>query len=173
MIRAILLLSLLLCLPIHAQVELARSKAVEFVKSFYAWYAPFSQTDHIGPSFETAIKRYPSIFSAELHRALLSDASAQSKVSGYIVGIDFDPFLNSQDPAGEYEIDGVTEQLKRYSFQLHAVIQGRKQQKSAVIAEVEQQSGKWVFVNFRYPEGTDLLSILTNSRESRAKKHGR
>jgi hypothetical protein len=173
MIRATFLVPLLLGVPIHAQVENARSSTVDFVKRFYAWYAPFAQSEHKRPAFELAIKRNAALFSVELRSALMSDAAAQPEVSGYIVGIDFDPFLNSQDPAGRYEIGKVTEQGNRYLFHLHAVIERNKQPRPAVIAEVEQQSGNWVFVNFRYPEGSDLLSTLRNLSARRSKKPGK
>ena len=173
MIRATFLVPLLLSVPIHAQVENARSSTVDFVQRFYAWYAPFAQSEHKSPAFELAIKRNAALFSAELRSALMSDAAAQPKVSGYIVGIDFDPFLNSQDPAGRYEIGKVIEQGNRYLFHLHAVIERNKQPRPAVIAEVEQQSGNWVFVNFRYPEGSDLLSTLRNLSARRSKKPGK
>jgi hypothetical protein len=58
-------------------------------------------------------------------------------------------------------------------FHLHAVIERHKQPRPAVIAEVEQQSGNWVFVNFRYPEGSDLLSTLRNLSARRSKKPGK
>ena len=173
MICSILFLPLLLCLQAYAQVEAAPAKAVEFVKSFYDWYAPWSQTDRNGTNFQRAIKRNPSIFSVELRSGLLSDFAAQSKVSGAIVGIDFDPFLNSQDPAGQYKIGNVTKQGDRYLFHLHAVIDGVGQRKPALTAEVEQQVRGWVFVNFHYPETSDLLSTLRELRESRSKKRGR
>ena len=170
MIRPIPMVSVLLSLPIHAQVEHVRSSTVDFVQRFYDWYAPFAQTDHKGPAFESAIKRGATLFSAELRSALMADAAAQSKVPEHIVGIDFDPFLNSQDPAGRYETGKVIEQGNRYLFDIHAVIEGDKQLRPAVIAEVEQQSGNWVFVNFRYPEGSDLLSTLRKLSESRRKQ---
>ena len=173
MICATPLVSILLALPIYAQVENVRSSPVDFVQRFYAWYAPFAQTDHKGPAFESAIKRNATLFSTELRSALTSDAAAQSKVSGHIVGIDFDPFLNSQDPAGRYEIGKVIEQGNCYLFHLHAAIERNKQPRPAVIAEVEQQSGNWVFVNFRYPEGSDLLSTLRNLSARRSKKPGK
>ena len=174
MIRATFLVPLLLSVPIHAQVENARSSTVDFVQRFYAWYAPFAQSEHKSPAFELAIKRNAALFSVELRSALMSDAAAQSKVSGNIVGIDFDPFLNSQDPAGRYEIGEVVEQGNRCLCHLHAVIDGNKQTRPTVIAEVEQQSGNWVFVNFRYPnKGGDLLSTLRSLRESRRKKPGK
>ena len=171
MIPAILSVTLLLCLPVYAQVEKSQS-AVDFVQGFYAWYAPFAQGEHKGPAFESAIKRNAAIFSEELRRALMSDAAAQSKVSGWIVGVDFDPFLNSQDPANGYQIGKVNKKGSHQLFHLHAVTESRKQPKPTVVAEVEKQSGNWVFVNFHYPDGGDLLSTLKNLSASRGTKSG-
>jgi hypothetical protein len=46
---------------------------------------------------------------------------------------------------------------------------GKKHEKTDVVAVVVQKNGRWLFVNFDYPEGRDLLAVLKSLRESRQK----
>ena len=160
LIRKLLPTVLLLCLPLYAELEKAQSSAADFVQSFYGWYVPFARADHSRAAFELALKRDSSIFSVELAKALRADAAAQAKVSGEINGLDCDPFLNSQDPDERYELGKVTQKDGRHLCPLHGVSEGKKRPRPVVIAEVEQKSGHWIFVNFHSPEGGDVLSLL-------------
>lgn len=169
LIRTLFSAALLFCSPLYGQTVKAQSSANDFVRSFYDWYAPLAQADHQGPAFQVALKRDAWIFSGELQRALKADAAAQAKVDGEIVGLDFDPFLFSQDPDGRYEIGKVTRDENRQLFALHGVSEGKRRTKPSVLVEVRQQSGRWIFINFYSPEGGDLLSILKGLEEGREK----
>lgn len=167
-IRPILsIVLLLLCSTLHADVEKERSSSADFVRTFYRWYVPFARADHQRPAFELALIRDDSIFSGELVNALRVDAAAKAKVSGEIVGLECDPFLNSQDPDERYELGKVTQKGNQYFFALHGVSQGKKRPKPVVVAEVEKRSGHWIFVNFHSLEGGDLLSLLKNQNAGR------
>src|ERR1044071_9727129 len=77
-----------------------------FVGEFYAWYIAHSK--HQVP-LDLALKRKRANFSAELVRRLNEDRAASAKSPGEIVGLEFDPVLNSQDLAEKYVPDKVTE----------------------------------------------------------------
>jgi hypothetical protein len=151
---------ILLCLPLYAEVGKAQSSAANFVQTFYNWYVPFARADHPHPAFELALKRDSSIFSVELAKALRADAAAQAKVSGEVAGLDCDPFLNSQDPDERYELGKVAQKGNHHLCALHGVSEGKKRPEPVVIAEVEERSGHWIFVNFHSPKGGDVLSLL-------------
>jgi hypothetical protein len=165
--RALLSIALLVCLPLHAGGGQVQPEASEFVANFYRWYVALAHEDHEEPAFALALKRDASIFSPELLKALRADAAAQAKVSGEIVGLDSDPFLNSQDPGENYEIGSVTQKGGCQFFSLHRVTGGKRQPQPAVMAEVEQKSGHWVFVNFHSVDGSDLLSVLKKLKAGR------
>jgi hypothetical protein len=50
------------------------------------------------------MEKQGSQFESGLLAALKEDVAAQAAAKGEIVGLDFDPFLNTQDPAESYEV---------------------------------------------------------------------
>jgi hypothetical protein len=55
-------------------------------------------------SLQIAMEKQGSQFESGLLAALKEDVAAQAAAKGEIVGLDFDPFLNTQDPAESYEV---------------------------------------------------------------------
>lgn len=140
-----------------------------FVQQFYDWYVPIALADSDGPAFVRALKQKGSNFTFELFRALKDDADAQAHAED-IVGLDFDPFLDSQDPCERYEVGDVVHLGNLYKVQVFSVCSGIKGKKPDVIAEVVSKNGSWVFTNFRYPNiHSDLFSILRSLRKNREK----
>ena len=141
----------------------------DFVQGFYNWYVPLALKDTAEPAFNLALKSRSAAFNPELLNALREDSAAQAKVTGDIVGLDFDPFLYSQDPDASFEFGAATQKGAGNRVDIFAMRSGKKSAKPAVTAEVVQKDGRWVFVNFHYPDGTDLLSILKTLRDERKK----
>ena len=144
----------------------------EFVQRFYDWYVPKALEESQVPSVDLALKYKRSAFSTELFQALNEDSAAQGKVAAEIVGLDFDPFLNSQEPRERYVVGNVTSKNDRYWVEVFSVSSGNKSAKPAVIPELTHKDGQWIFVNFHYRDGhdsedADLLSILKNLRQLR------
>lgn len=153
----------------------------DFVQAYYDWYVP-----KINAALETAHKtRKPpardlglgykdGAFSAELIRALREDFDAQAKVRGEIVGLDFDPFLGSQDPCERYVAESVTPKGGSYWVEVFDICSGKKSDKPSVIPELQQRAGQWVFTNFHYgkaawSDDVNLLSTLKTLKEERLK----
>jgi hypothetical protein len=163
---------LLLVLPYSLQAQAQGSKEVPqslrgFVQGFYDWYVPKALSDDSNPAWNVALKTRGRCFSSELALKLREDSAAQAKAEGEIVGLDFDPFLGSQDPGKHYEVSKIAQKDESYWVDIHSVSSGKRQEKPSVIAEVVQKNGQWLFVNFHYPDGRDLLGILKSLRESR------
>lgn len=115
------------------------------------------------------------MLSSGLFEALKEDSDAQAKASGVIVGLDFDPFLNTQDPCEHYEVGGIVQREQTYRAQIFGVCSGKKSEKPDVIAQVERQRGRWIFVNFdypdlekQYPNSANLLATLKALEEERS-----
>jgi hypothetical protein len=121
------------------------------------------------PAFEIAIKQKPDVFSQKLLNALKEDPAAQAKSPEDIVGIDWDPFLNSQDPEDHYELGSITEKNGSFRVDIHGVRSGARFKKPSVIAEVKQENGRWLFVNFHRTDGSNLLATLRLLKQSRKK----
>ncbi|ABF43556.1 hypothetical protein Acid345_4556 [Candidatus Koribacter versatilis Ellin345] len=136
-----------------------------FVQQFYEWYAPAAAHDR-GRTWETAVKRKPAEFSPELAQAIERDSAAQAKTSDDIVGLDFDPFLSSQDPSGRFTLKQVKEQGNTCSATLVSGPANRKGED--VTAVLERVDGNWRFANFQYSnEQMDLMQLLKQMEADR------
>src|SRR5215469_12476490 len=94
-------LLLLASAPLYSQTAPApaatEASCQKFVQDFYNWYLPRTQR-YRGRPEDLVLKEKPTFLSRELFKALRADTVAQDKdKSGDIVGLDMDPFLNSQD----------------------------------------------------------------------------
>lgn len=146
-----------------------------FVSGFYQWYVPKTLKPHNGPAWNSVLKYRSRMLSSGLFEALKEDSDAQAKASGVIVGLDFDPFLNTQDPCEHYEVGGIVQREQTYRAQIFGVCSGKKSEKPDVIAQVERQRGRWIFVNFdypdlekQYPNSANLLATLKALEEERS-----
>ena len=132
-----------------------------FVEAFYRWYVPVASAEHRGPADAIALKERRAAFSSELYRALKADVDAQAKVAGEIVGLDSDPFLNSQDPCERFAIGTAVRRRDMYRVQFFAVCDGKRLDRPSALAEVRAADGHWEFVNFYDANGkNDLLATL-------------
>ena len=120
----------------------------EFVQGFYDWYWNHSADKANDPKFDPrglhdyrdALKRRPPILSPDLVRLIKRD-DARAKAAGGIANLDFDPYLNSQDPEGKYDVVHVTMNGNKCMAKLS---------QRDVVAEVTRNGPAWVFSNFYY-----------------------
>jgi hypothetical protein len=137
-----------------------------FVQKFYDWYVPMALDERVWRAWDVAVRRKPQAFTPELVTLIRRDTEAQqkaTKATGELVELDFDPFLNSQDPSEKFRVKNVT----RKNGGCLAEIRGLSgsEARETVVAEVLCKSGHCRFVNFHYPDhGTDLLGILKLSQ---------
>ncbi|SRR5216683_1056213 len=143
-----------------------------FVQQFYDWYVSETHKENAMHSWDLALKQKGYAFSPELRRELTEDSDAQAKAGGEIVGLDFDPFLNSQDPDERYVVGAITFKGTSFWVEVHSIQSGTKSKKPVVVPELVSKGGRWLFVNFHYgrtnrPEHENLLSILKSLKERR------
>lgn len=143
-----------------------------FVQRFYEWYVPKALHESGVPASDLALKYQRSVFSPDLIRALREDSEAQARAAGAIVGLDFDPFLNTQDPSSHYVVSDVMLSGNRCRADVYGVSSGAKSSKPDVLPELAFENGRWLFVNFHYGKSKrsndeNLLSILRTLREGR------
>ncbi|MEI9893091.1 MAG: DUF3828 domain-containing protein [Chthoniobacter sp.] len=150
-----------------AQTLHADDSPRQFVQDFYAWYIPMSAHTRSEDASNIALKKKSSFFSAELLKALQEDALAASKSPGEIVGLDWDPFLNSQEQIERCVIGNITPKNGAFRVDVYDILGGKKDKKPNIIAEVKQENGHWIFVNFWNPDGGNLLSELRELSKSR------
>jgi len=148
------------------------ASAKAFVQSFYTWYLSKGPRGK-EKSSDDALKLKRSAFDTELYRELKEDSDVSAKNKDEIVGLDFDPFEDSQDPCSRYVAGKVTAKGDGYLVEVFGICEGKKNKTPDVTPEVSFKDGKWVFVNFHYGNAgkeDNLLSILKQLREERTKK---
>jgi hypothetical protein len=132
-----------------------------FVQSFYDWYRPLTADVKEAPAWRSVLQYKKSALTPELARALEADLETQAAATGELVGLDADPFLNSQDPCMRYEAGKASQKGESYLVDIHAVCLGNRSEAPVVVAELLPKGSSWVFVNFHYPkEKGDLLTML-------------
>jgi hypothetical protein len=141
-----------------------------FVQGFYNWYVPKALNPGNDPVWESMFKARKPVLSGDLMRALSEDDKAARGSPDEVVGLDFDPFLNSQDPGQRYVAGNVVAKNGDYFVEVRAVQSGKMSKTPDVIAELVKSKGDWMFVNFQYPGNGDLLSTLKSLAAER--RHG-
>jgi hypothetical protein len=129
-------------------------------------------SDLAAPSMDAVLKRKTQVLSPELYQRLKEGSEAAEKCKGEICSLDFDPFLNSQDPSAHFKAVGVTRKGSSYWVDAYGIESGKRREH--VIPELVQQNGHWIFVNFHYgknkwTDDSNLLSILKDLQADRAK----
>ena len=141
--------------------------ARKFVQQFLDWYVPKAHRDETGRLLKHTLTLKKSAFSPKLLNDLKEDIAAQSRVKGEIVGIDFDPFLYSQDIARSYAAGKVIVKGKDLCVEI-LLVDGKKS-KLASTAVVQRVPGRWRFVTFVYGNNSNLIDILALLKRERDK----
>jgi Protein of unknown function (DUF3828) len=143
------------------------------VQDFYNWYFDLLEKNDQGKKIDTessVLRIKPNLLGTELEQLLAEDEKAAAHNPGYIVGLDFDPYLNAQDWEGRYQVTSASV----VAGTCKAVVSGRDAGKSRdmVIPELRKEQGRWIFVNFHYPGVTtpsdeNLIAELKSLRSER------
>jgi hypothetical protein len=161
------------------QIASEATAARRFVQAFYDWYVPaVTKADAAATNksegaedTEMALLNKAEMKAAiapELLSALREDREAQLKeASGFIVSIDFDPFLASQDRLGQYVVASVREDGGRYLVGVTPA--SWHQAEPLLFVDVERHNGALSIVNFYYlgEHPTDLVTVLRRLRDAR------
>jgi hypothetical protein len=151
----------------RAQTGVSEASCREFVQSFYDNYwnqysAKIHDPNFSLPGLDSVLSRNPPVLSRRLIDLIRKDEQ-ESRKKQEVGNLDFDPFLNSQDPDGKYRVTKVD---VAYGLCRAAI------DRAHVSAELKQAGDSWIFVNFHYSyysrdgkkkesPDDDLLSILT------------
>jgi hypothetical protein len=158
--------------PARAAINNELAAARTFVDDFYAWYTPIANGSNGAPAWYTVLDQRPRVLSDALLRALRRDRDEQAKAVGEIAGLDFDPFLASQDPCTRYVAGDSVQSGRTYRVSVFGVCGGKRHPQPDLVAEVARRDSSWVFVDFHYPgaDGGHLLGILSSSDSSSTKQ---
>lgn len=141
-----------------AAVSPAADSAAAFAQRFYDWYARDSMR------FEATVRDSGAWFAPQLLSALRADIAASARNPGEVVGLDWDPFVASQDPCPGYRVGRPTERDGRVLVPVTGDC-GQRPAGTApdVMAELVRQGPAWSFSNFRH--GSDSGSVLSDLAE--------
>jgi hypothetical protein len=152
--------------------ETENAACKKYVQSFYDWYVSKNQGNPNDDTIIAVFKNKKFAFSKELESKLKEDHDVAGLFPGEIVGLDYDPFLNAQDVATKYTVGQINSAATKYRADVFSVFDGKKSSKPVVVPELILQNGKWVFVNFIYPdasrkENQDLITTLNQLKKDR------
>jgi hypothetical protein len=137
--------------------------AGQLVQQFYDSYGPDSadpSPDALVPPWIAALGGRPSLFGRRLTDLLLADWAAQSKCSGEVVGLDYDPFLQAQDTGGKFKVTGSMKSGSGYRVVVS--VDGSPR----VLVDVAGQRGHWQLVDFADREGHRVTKVLAGLRKA-------
>lgn len=158
----------------HQREQSCRS----FVQEFYNWYLARSAADQksrkAGPAGSAVLRSRPQVLGPDLAQLLRADNEAQAKAHE-LVGLDFDPFFNSQDPSSKFVVESVHVNDGHCQAVVNGIEQGTKQER--VVPELMGAGQGWVFVNFHYGKSessgeSNLIGVLKDLAAER-RKHRR
>lgn len=135
------------------------------VQAFYDWYVPRANGPASESAYDSALTEKAAFFEPPLLAALREDNAAQEHdTTGDIVsvGADYDPFLNSQDPCGRYEVGEVLPTAEGFAVSVYGICGAGRRERADVVLDVRRSGGSWQVANFHDPgnPGYDLVSEL-------------
>jgi hypothetical protein len=158
-ISSIILTLLVVCSPVlYAQPKQASAR--EFIVEFYKWYTRIELKEQLEPAAYTALKLRSENFDSRIARLLKKYYINQQNCSDLGI-LDFDPFLNSQDPSPIYEVGNISMDNGVFTAEIYSEYKGGRYKTLAVKVNFLQRDGRWQITNFYYPEGDNLFHILS------------
>jgi len=164
----------------HALTEEAKS-CQAFVQEFYNWYLPRfnipispvnEKNSAQGPTSDDVLKIRPEALSPKLLHMLQGDSEASAKAVGEIVGLDFDPFLNTN---GDFGTEARVTRVSLVNGLCRVSVQGyeKNQPEGQVFAELSPKGNLWVFEDFyfdgSFSHSKDLIQTLNELAAFRRK----
>lgn len=127
----------------------------QFVQGFYDWYTPIAVAPREGFAYYRVLSKSDSYLDLDLAAALRGDSVAQFSIPDTRQTLNFDPFLNTQDPCAPTEVVGV----RRQGGTSRVTIRTCRASRPGPVVEVRAVNGRWRITNVFYGRG-DLRSYL-------------
>ena len=102
----------------------------EFAKAFLSWYASPERRYHRAES--EVLGHRPAVLTASLAAALRSDSAARADTSESREWVNWDLFLNGQDPCPGYAVTSVLKSMSRYDVGVACIPYGRSAPRDTV-----------------------------------------
>lgn len=132
--------------------------------SLQSFYDAYTTAFERGQSHQFVLDT-TTMIGADLRRALLADWDASAADSTQIVGLDFDPFLNSQDPCGVYRVGADSQAGQQHFLQVSAFCPADTALAAVAVLSPRGPDG-WAVTDIRYPSDTSTLRGLLSRLDS-------
>jgi hypothetical protein len=147
------------------------------VERFYRWYVPAASRAAAAPWMAAlAGSGVPDVrVSAGLAQALRQDSVVRASAVGESAGLDYDPFLGSQDPCAQYTVGRVRRMGASYLVEVAGSGGCATHAGPDVVVELEACGPALVIRNLhdpRHPDG-DLRSVLARLHPDTLRRQGR
>lgn len=107
------------------QLAASQESCRAFAQSFYQWYVETVLNQSEMHSVDFVLRHRSSVLAPELLEHLRRGSHDRGNVSGLAVGLDFDPFVNSQDPADRYVVENVRQKGHNWFADVFGIISSR------------------------------------------------
>jgi hypothetical protein len=139
--------------------------AHDFVQGFYDWYTPIGTSMRVRePAMNIAVRKRSSSIDSTLLRLLRIDVAHQNDSPGYITGIDYDPFLSSNDPCERYNAGSVT--VRSNHYRVNVVGECNPEYPKSFIAVVRKDGKRWLLENVEDGKGNNAVAALQASQSN-------
>jgi len=145
-------------LMIFAMASISRAQALkrgeschQFVQNFYDWYVANARSNQTESSpLDIALKDRVQSFSPGLAREMKEVLDTEAR--DHQAWLDFDPILNTQDPAERYAVGGIIHKGTHCLVKIYALPRTGSSGVPDVVPELVRRKSGWTFVNFHYPD---------------------
>lgn len=146
------------------------ASAREYVQGFYDRYLATERTEGGGPAHWRLLGS--DVLDSTLVAALREDSAfGDQRHPGSREGLNFDPFLASQDPCPRYEAIRARSEGPGFHVTVRPLCADSSWQNQGPVVEVSYRDARWRIVNVHY-ERTDLRTLLCQyaGRDTRARR---
>jgi len=132
----------------------------EFLNDFLPWYPRHARSSSSRTDWQKTTWLIHWDMTGHLAELLEADAAVEPPCKS-VLPPEFDPLLNSTQPAEHYETGSIEQRNGRYRAEIYRVTDGKRSDAPDVIADFAKQGYRWFFLNFEYPiSRTDLVAML-------------
>ena len=126
------------------------------VQEFYDWY--LVNTDEVRTVRDVLTER-PQVLDSAL-RVLLEADQKCTEESKEVCKLDFDPIANTQDVCALYRVGESRQVPEAFEFPVYQHCEAIQDTSLRLTAIVSPRDSGWVFVDFEYPGGQRLKTML-------------
>lgn len=146
----------------------------KFVQEFYNWYIAKGRSSEGSGSTDDVLRFKPNVLSLKLHGMLKEEYAVEAKMNCCAdLQLDFDPYINAQDYPPNLEARTAT--YHDGKCRASVWVTDPPANYNLVDPELVLQNGKWVFINFHYPDpetpsDENLIDMIIMLRKDRARE---